>query len=93
MKMTPVVSAAALSSGTTGTEAGSTTSSLRLTPAAAEAGGELVQAAEEWLRRRGVVKAHLLVRETNTEVVSFYEHLGFEVTPRIVTSKWLGQAT
>lgn len=52
-------------------------------------GRQMVQAAEEWLRQRGVVKAQLLVRETNTKVVSFYEHLGFEVAPRTVMSKWL----
>jgi len=54
-------------------------------------GRQMVQAAEEWLRQRGVVKVQLLVRETNTKVVSFYEHLGFEVAPRVVMSKWLGQ--
>src|ERR1700733_10260233 len=31
-------------------------------------GRQMVQAAEEWLQRRGVVKAQLLVRETNTKV-------------------------
>jgi ribosomal protein S18 acetylase RimI-like enzyme len=52
-------------------------------------GRQMVQAGEEWLRQRGVVKAQLLVRETNTKVVSFYERLGFEVAPRVVMSKWL----
>ncbi|WP_207460254.1 GNAT family acetyltransferase [Azospirillum sp. SYSU D00513] len=52
-------------------------------------GRHMVQAAEEWLRQRGVVKAQLLVRETNTKVVSFYEQLGFEVAPRVVMGKWL----
>ena len=34
----------------------------------------------------------LLVRETNTKVVSFYVHLlGFEVAPRVVMSRWLGK--
>jgi ribosomal protein S18 acetylase RimI-like enzyme len=36
-------------------------------------------------------KAQLLVRETNTKVVSFYEHLGYEVAPRVIMGKWLGQ--
>jgi ribosomal protein S18 acetylase RimI-like enzyme len=36
-----------------------------------------------------VVKAQLLVRETNTAVVGFYEHLGYEVAPRVVMGKWL----
>jgi ribosomal protein S18 acetylase RimI-like enzyme len=49
----------------------------------------MVQAAEEWLRQRGVVKVQLLVRETNTKVVSFYERLGYEVAPRVIMSKWL----
>ena len=52
-------------------------------------GRQMVQAAEEWLRQRGVVKAQLMVRETNTRVVSFYENLGFEVAPRVLMSKWL----
>ena len=52
-------------------------------------GRRMVQAAEEWLRARGVAKAQLLVRETNTKVVAFYERLGFEVAPRVVMGKWL----
>jgi ribosomal protein S18 acetylase RimI-like enzyme len=52
-------------------------------------GRQMVTAAEDWLRARGVVKAQLLVRETNTKVVSFYEHLGFEVAPRVIMGKWL----
>ena len=55
-------------------------------------GRQMVQAAEEWLRQRGVVKAQLLVRETNTKVVAFYEHLGFETAPRTIMGKWLGSA-
>lgn len=54
-------------------------------------GRRMVAAAEAWLRGRGVVKAQLLVRETNTGVVSFYERLGFETAPRVVMGKWLGQ--
>jgi ribosomal protein S18 acetylase RimI-like enzyme len=52
-------------------------------------GRQMVAAAENWLRQRGVVKVHLLVRETNTKVVSFYEQLGFETMPRVVMGKWL----
>jgi ribosomal protein S18 acetylase RimI-like enzyme len=55
-------------------------------------GRRMVQAAEDWLRERGVVKAQLLVREENAAVVGFYEHLGFEVAPRIVMSRWLVEA-
>ncbi len=52
-------------------------------------GRQMVEAGEAWLRERGVVKVQLLVRETNTKVVAFYEHLGFEVSPRTVMAKWL----
>jgi ribosomal protein S18 acetylase RimI-like enzyme len=55
-------------------------------------GRRMVRAAEDWLRQRGIVKVQLLVRETNTSVVSFYAHLGFEVAPRVVMSRWLGTA-
>jgi ribosomal protein S18 acetylase RimI-like enzyme len=56
-------------------------------------GRSMVRAAENWLRQRGVGKVQLLVRETNAKVVSFYEHLGFEVAPRVVMSRWLGKAS
>lgn len=52
-------------------------------------GRAMVRAAEDWLHRRGVVKVQLLVRETNTGVVAFYERLGFETAPRVVMSRWL----
>ncbi len=55
-------------------------------------GRTVVRAAEAWLRGRGVAKAQLLVRETNTAVVGFYESLGFEVAPRVVMARWLGDA-
>jgi len=52
-------------------------------------GRQMVQAATDWLRERGVPKAQLMIRETNPAVSAFYEHLGFELTPRIVMAKWL----
>jgi ribosomal protein S18 acetylase RimI-like enzyme len=55
-------------------------------------GRALVSAAEEWLRQRDVMKAQLLVRETNTGVIPFYERMGYEVTPRVLLSKWLERA-
>ena len=51
----------------------------------------VVRAAENWLRVRGIAKVQLLVRETNTGVVGFYEHLGYEVAPRVVMSRWLNE--
>jgi ribosomal protein S18 acetylase RimI-like enzyme len=52
-------------------------------------GRAIVRAGEEWLRLRGIAKVQLMVRETNTKVVAFYERLGFETAPRVVMSKWL----
>jgi len=49
----------------------------------------MTEAAEQWLKERGVVKVMLLVRETNTQVIDFYEHLGFETIPRVILQKWL----
>jgi len=56
------------------------------------AGRAMVEAAEEWLRLRGVHKVQLLVRETNITVIPFYERVGYEVTPRVLMSKWLEPA-
>lgn len=40
-------------------------------------GGALVSAAEEWLESRGVPKVMLMVRQSNADVVRFYEALGY----------------
>lgn len=52
-------------------------------------GRSMVEAGEQWLRERQVAKVQLMVRETNTTVVQFYERLGYEDMPRVVMSKWL----
>jgi ribosomal protein S18 acetylase RimI-like enzyme len=52
-------------------------------------GKQMVAAGEEWLRDRKVVKVMLLVRDTNMQVVDFYNHIGFEAIPRVVMQKWL----
>lgn len=52
-------------------------------------GRQMVAAGEEWLRDHRIVKVMLLVRDTNTQVVDFYKHIGFETLPRIVMQKWL----
>ncbi|HEU0118223.1 MAG TPA: GNAT family acetyltransferase [Alphaproteobacteria bacterium] len=49
----------------------------------------MTEAAENWLKEKKIVKAMLLVRETNTQVVDFYKHLGFESIPRTIMQKWL----
>ncbi len=52
-------------------------------------GRSMVEAAEQWLKSKGVAKVMLLVRETNTHVVDFYKHLGFDAIPRVIMQKWL----
>ncbi|WP_439817370.1 GNAT family acetyltransferase [Zavarzinia sp. CC-PAN008] len=56
-------------------------------------GRALVRAAEDWLRARGVPKVQLMVRPTNTQVMGFYETLGYEETPRVVMARWLDSGT
>lgn len=56
-------------------------------------GRRMVEAGEAWLRDRSIVKVQLLVRETNSRVISFYEHIGFELAPRTVMTKWLVDPT
>ncbi|HEY1979732.1 MAG TPA: GNAT family acetyltransferase [Xanthobacteraceae bacterium] len=51
----------------------------------------IVEAGEKWLAERGIAKVQLLVRGTNTAVVSFYERIGFETVPRTVMQKWLAK--
>jgi ribosomal protein S18 acetylase RimI-like enzyme len=52
-------------------------------------GREIMNAAEEWLRQRGIEKLMLLVRSDNTKVQSFYEQLGYDEQQRVIYAKWL----
>jgi ribosomal protein S18 acetylase RimI-like enzyme len=52
-------------------------------------GRAVMQAAEDWLRTRGVEKLQLMVRADNTRVQAFYESLGFGEQKRIIYAKWL----
>jgi ribosomal protein S18 acetylase RimI-like enzyme len=49
----------------------------------------VVDAAEEWLRARGIEKMQLMVRPDNPGVHAFYRSLGYAEQPRIVFAKWL----
>jgi ribosomal protein S18 acetylase RimI-like enzyme len=52
--------------------------------------GRLVMdAAEAWLRGRGIEKLQLLVRPDNGQVKAFYQSLGYLEQERIVYAKWL----
>jgi ribosomal protein S18 acetylase RimI-like enzyme len=49
-----------------------------------EIGRAPVQAGEDWLAARGAAKAQLMIREADTDLVAFYQRLGFKTIPRTV---------
>ena len=52
-------------------------------------GRVIMDAAENWLRERGIEKLMLLVRSDNTAVKAFYEQLGYDAQERVIYAKWL----
>lgn len=52
-------------------------------------GRRLMAAAEAWLKARDVAKVELIVRDSNTRVVGFYQRLGYVVEPRALLAKRL----
>jgi ribosomal protein S18 acetylase RimI-like enzyme len=52
-------------------------------------GRAIMDAAEAWLRERGLTKIMLMVRPDNTRVRAFYAALGYFDQPRAVYAKWL----
>ena len=52
-------------------------------------GRAIMNAAEDWLRERGIPKMQLLVRPENTRVQAFYESIGYDEQERIIYAKWL----
>jgi hypothetical protein len=52
-------------------------------------GRAIMQAAEDWLRARGIAKLQLMVRPDNSRVQAFYESIGYDEQPRIIYAKWL----
>lgn len=52
-------------------------------------GRDIMRAAENWLKERGVWKLNLMIRAENEAVRSFYEELGYETEPRLVLSRKL----
>ena len=49
----------------------------------------IMDAAENWLRGRGIEKLQLMVRSDNTAVKAFYEQLGYDAQERVIYAKWL----
>ncbi len=64
---------------------------LAVEPALQKAGHgrAMVQAAEAWLKARGVPKVMLMVRPENDKVHAFYDALGYEEEKRVIFAKRL----
>ena len=58
----------------------------------ASMGRQVMDAAEAWMKARGVPKAELLIRDTNVQVRDFYAKLGWNEEPRVVMSKTMTDA-
>jgi ribosomal protein S18 acetylase RimI-like enzyme len=52
-------------------------------------GRRMMREAESWLRARGAVKLHLMIRHTNAPARGFYHRLGYEDDEVTVVSRWL----
>jgi ribosomal protein S18 acetylase RimI-like enzyme len=52
-------------------------------------GRDIMAAAEDWLRARGIVKLQLMVRGDNAKVHAFYQSLGYYDQQRTTFAKWL----
>lgn len=52
-------------------------------------GKQLLIGAEDWLRRRGVPKLMLMVRQENAAVQDFYRGLGYTDQDTVVLGRWL----
>jgi ribosomal protein S18 acetylase RimI-like enzyme len=52
-------------------------------------GRQIMSAAEDWLRTRGIMKLQLMVRGDNARVHAFYESIGYYDQKRTTFAKWL----
>jgi len=52
-------------------------------------GRAAVEAAEAWLKARGVWKVNLLVRSENTDVLGFYRAMGYGPNDVVSLGRWL----
>jgi ribosomal protein S18 acetylase RimI-like enzyme len=52
-------------------------------------GRDIMTAAEDWLRARGILKLQLMVRGDNAKVQAFYQSLGYYDQQRTTFAKWL----
>jgi ribosomal protein S18 acetylase RimI-like enzyme len=52
-------------------------------------GRSIMNAAEAWLRARGILKLQLMVRKDNAKVHSFYRSIGYYEQETVTFAKWL----
>jgi ribosomal protein S18 acetylase RimI-like enzyme len=52
-------------------------------------GRAIMNAAEAWLRRRGILKLQLMVRKDNAQVHAFYKSIGYYNQETVTFAKWL----
>jgi len=52
-------------------------------------GRAIMNAAEAWLRERGILKLQLMVRKDNVQVHSFYRSIGYYNQETVTFAKWL----
>jgi len=52
-------------------------------------GRQIMTAAEDWLRARGIMKLQLMVRGDNAKVHAFYQSIGYYDQKRVTFAKWL----
>ena len=52
-------------------------------------GRSIMNAAEAWLRARGILKLQLMVRKDNVKVHSFYRSIGYYNQETVTFAKWL----
>ena len=52
-------------------------------------GRAIMNAAEDWLRTRGILKLQLMVRKENAKVQAFYQSIGYYNQETVTFAKWL----
>jgi ribosomal protein S18 acetylase RimI-like enzyme len=52
-------------------------------------GRVIMDAAETWLRAKGILKLQLMVRKENTQVHAFYQSIGYYNQQTVTFAKWL----
>jgi ribosomal protein S18 acetylase RimI-like enzyme len=52
-------------------------------------GRAIMNAAEDWLRTRGILKLQLMVRKDNAKVQAFYQSIGYYNQETVTFAKWL----